>query len=179
MSKTTSVGFGVLYALLVLAGCGCHTVADRLPKWTAPTSQPVVADRLRYDAITYCQNIRFSELAWRDLILARFENPVVVIGHGGDLDGVWHVFPDGGRDPMPVSAVAWAMHDAFPGRPVVLLICNHEGHDLDTPGVFYARTDVWSIPDAVARRRHASKDDAAGSFDEFYTRGEPLSSPVR
>jgi hypothetical protein len=41
---------------------------------------------------------------------------------------------------------AWDLHLAMPDRDVVMIVCNENGKPLNVPGVWYARSTVWSKP---------------------------------
>ena len=87
---------------------------------------------------------------WRDEIGRRFTNAVGVLVHGGDfVEGQWIVGTH--RQPWehvtPIQTLVRDVQAKYPDRTIVLLACNTGHLPLGIPGVYYASSSVWCVPD--------------------------------
>lgn len=86
---------------------------------------------------------------WRTEIGRRFPNAVGVLVHGGDfVENQWIAgvsFTP--RHVTPMAEVVRFYQAKHPGRTIVLLACNTGHLKLGIPGVFYAHSSVWCVPD--------------------------------
>lgn len=120
----------VLVALLLLAGC----VTAPLPQ-----GREVVLN----------QNLQWASDAWLREARTRFDDPIVVLVHGGTLAGEWFAFPDDGP-PIHVEAMARLLHKLYGStRPIVLITCNQDALPLNVPNTFYA---TWVVQNPPAER---------------------------
>ena len=101
---------------------------------------------------------------WSSAAGRRIPNALIVVCHGSERGGVWTAKPDAPLQPLPVAELAGILHAEHPDRPIVLLICNPAGEPLSVPGVFYARSIVWQVPDCFP---HERRDGGTGSIQEF------------
>lgn len=91
---------------------------------------------------------RYSPL-WQAEIGRRFSHAVGVFVHGGDIvDGEWVVRTSirPGHS-MRVQEVVSHFQALYPTRTIVLLACNPGHLKLGIPGVYYAKSNVWCVPD--------------------------------
>lgn len=87
---------------------------------------------------------------WRDEIGRRFDNAVGILVHGGDfVEGQWIAGTNVAmfRRVTPMREVVEHYQRLYPDRVVVLLACNTGSLRLGIPGVYYAKSSVWSVPD--------------------------------
>lgn len=108
---------------------------------------------------------------WATETETRYPEFFLIVAHGQTLDGEWHVFPDEG-DPVPTSDAVAVFRERGVDERIVLVVCNPQGHSLNSPGVSYARKTVWSQPDRFLTFRIAAvfrdhPEDGIGSIDEF------------
>lgn len=112
--------------------------------------------------------------AWEAEIGSRFPHSVGVLCHGGDaIEGQWLCQPYGG--PGGCEPIEWLIareQAKYPDRVIVLLCCNvkHEllaGH----PGVYYAASSVWCVPD------HYMIDNAVPKEERFTLDGRYNDEP--
>lgn len=122
---------------------------------------------------------------WLKEAQKRWKDPVVFVCHGGyrsfittdsngkdELTFVWVISPDRPRMPMPVSVVAQLLHNMYPKQDVVLITCNEKQQDIFVPRVWYARTDVWQVPDTYATNHEKLINfGCVGNINEFITEG--------
>lgn len=90
------------------------------------------------------------ESMWQVEIGRRFNNAVGIIVHGGDFEqGRWIV--GSSRQPWKhvetAAEVVQRYQELYPYRTIVLVSCNPGHLKLGVPGVFYATSDVWMVPD--------------------------------
>lgn len=86
---------------------------------------------------------------WKAEIGRRFPNAVGILLHGGDfVEGQWivggHISP---RHVSPVREIVEHYQKLYPTRTIVLLACNTGHLSLGIPGVYYAKSSVWCVPD--------------------------------
>jgi hypothetical protein len=99
---------------------------------------------------------RFNEM-WRKEIARRFPNAIAVLVHGGDfVEGQWIVGTNIAKDRrvMPAADVVRHYQKLYPGRTLVLLACNPGHLKLGIPGVYYAKANVWCVPDRALTSEH-------------------------
>ncbi len=123
----------LIVLLLFVGGCVASSPASITPPAT--------------DALVWSHNISGAENLWRREAEKRFGNPVLLICHGGEANGMWYLFPDPPRPMMPVEAAAWMLSDLYPHRTIVLIVCDEKGFAIHVPRVWSARGNVWTIPD--------------------------------
>lgn len=104
---------------------------------------------------------RFEE-AWRVEIGRKFHNAVAILVHGGDfLPGEWIVGSQPGSGHVELATdVVKRVQAQYPGRTVILLACNPGHIKLGIPGVYYATSSVWCIPDRNITDENAESRDA-------------------
>ncbi len=135
--------------LLALAGC-----AHQAPP---PCSLPGNAD------------IDFGRAAWEMEAAKRFPAPVVFVAHGYlSTDGVWMARPDSYPQDLPVESLAFLLHDLYPDRDIVLIVCNVAGVVPKLPPhVWYARNRVWAVPNGWNQSDERQGKRGVGSIWEF------------
>jgi hypothetical protein len=85
---------------------------------------------------------------WRDEIARRFDNAVGILVHGGDFqEGVWILGVGYGGHVTPAKDIVRHYQAKHPTRTVVLLACNTGNVELGIPGVYYAKSSVFCVPD--------------------------------
>lgn len=90
---------------------------------------------------------QFEEM-WRAEINRKFDHAVGILVHGGDfVEGQWIVGTGYGRHVSTVGEVVSHYQHLYPDRTIVLLACNPGHIDLHMPGVYYAKSSVWCVPD--------------------------------
>lgn len=119
---------------------------------------------------------------WQKEIGRRFDNAVGLLFHGGDfVRGQWI----GGTTPgihhvEPIQDVVKRFQKLYPGRTIVLLACNTGHLDLGIPGVYYAKSSVWCVPDRQVQQgdpeSRATLDEDGPSEDQETT---PIQAPPR
>lgn len=138
-----------LIFILLLTGCSItYHHAEPLPSniQQAQTSPP--------DIIVLSKETAYGGKYWLAEARKRFPNPIVVIGHGEEFknqkpeDKIPFWFQKSPAGTITVSTLARALHHCFPDRDIVLVICNPDGHSLDVDRVWYAKTNVWVVPDS-------------------------------
>lgn len=130
-------------AALILIGFLLGSVHNTTPKYASQYARVTVSMHVAPDAA-----VAASASFWRTEVSRRFPNAVVIICHGGDINGVWYMFP--ADLPFPVRAADYmaSVRKAVPiERPIVMVTCNPGGHCLGIPGVFHAMDNVWFVPD--------------------------------
>lgn len=90
-------------------------------------------------------------LMWQKEVARRFDHATVILVHGGDfVEGQWIVGDWSYRSGVhvrPVTDVVKEAQAADPSRTIVLLACNPGHLQLGIPGVYYAHSSVWCVPD--------------------------------
>jgi hypothetical protein len=87
---------------------------------------------------------------WANEIGRRFPNAVGVLVHGGDfVEDEWIVGTSWRPDRHVTRTVDVVRHyqELYPSRTMVLLACNPGHLKLGIPGVYYAMSSVWCVPD--------------------------------
>lgn len=88
--------------------------------------------------------------AWQQEIARRFHHSVGILVHGGDfVQGEWIVEGNyaSGQHVQHTADVVAHYRAMFPDRTIVLLACNPGHLNLGIPGVYYAHSSVWCVPD--------------------------------
>jgi hypothetical protein len=92
--------------------------------------------------------VRYAPL-WEKEIGRRFDNAVGILVHGGDfVRGQWIAgteMQNGHVESM--QDVVRRFQKLYPDRTIVLLACNTGHLALNIPGVYYAKSSVWCVPD--------------------------------
>lgn len=115
---------------------------------------------------------------WQAEIGRRFHNAVGIVVHGGDfVQGEWIVEGNyaSGEHVQLITDVVHRYQALFPDRTIVLVSCNPGHIKLGIPGVYYAMSSVWVVPDrditpdmSQGRMRAViGADDCAGEDDPF------------
>lgn len=141
--------------------------------------------RSKVDMVVLSESLSHGKDFWQAEIEREYPGAVGVLCHGGDVDGVWTLHPDHFAlsdedfsvfapliDPFTViedktiSVVVEVqeLQRRYPGRLIVLCVCNPNHHRLKLRGVVYALDSVYVIPDRVDRK---SEPDAVGNIYEF------------
>lgn len=131
------IAYGVGVGLMVLLLIGVHSIE----KSPAPAGPPVVM-------VTFDHSLDQFAPAWQVEIGRRFPHSVGVLCHGGYfLNGQWIVSATSFNHLVTAQeAVEHVRHD-YPDRTIVLLACNTDHLRLGIPGVYYAHSSVWCVPD--------------------------------
>lgn len=130
-------------ALVLLLGCQLCG-ADKID-----AAKNVHASRPAVQMIVLDESLEAAAGLWEKELGRRFSNAVAIICHGGDLiEGEWMVkVHDGDHVAMRADELVKHYQALYPDRQVVLLACNPGHLKLNVPGVFYAHSSVWTIPD--------------------------------
>lgn len=91
--------------------------------------------------------VRYSIGLWEREVSRRFPTAFIYIAHGDDFSGTWYIQRPDKSGWMPARDLARQLRDRFPGRNIVLLACNPAGAELNIPGVYHAKDNVWFVPD--------------------------------
>jgi hypothetical protein len=145
--------FAALLLLLTASPFGCAT-APRSP------SSPPPPPPERLNSIVLSGDIGKGAKRWESEARKRLRDPLILVCHGTTRNDSWYLQPDIGP-PLHVEGVARLLKKAFPGRPILLIVCNEGAHQLYVPGVYYAKSIVWSIP-------RTGKDRGVERIEEFY-----------
>jgi hypothetical protein len=130
--------------VLVLLASGLMGLVLRPRSETFTTPQPAVIMEVLDPSLA-----DYAPL-WRDEIGRRFTHAVGVLVHGGDfVEGQWVVGSsyDYGQHVTPVATIVKHYQRLYPDRTIVLLACNTGHLRLGIPGVYYATSPVWCVPD--------------------------------
>lgn len=115
-------------------------------------------------------DIEAGQTEWVREVAKRYPDAFVLLGHGltDPVTGEWTIYPTIG-DPVPVREAVEAVHALYPGRRVVLVVCNPDGKVLDgVEDVSYALHNVWVMPDDNDLHfRDIIKPAVVGSIWEF------------
>lgn len=86
---------------------------------------------------------------WQKEVGRRFSNAVVILCHGGDfVEGEWIVGSKPGSGHVEhIDQTIARVKALYPGRTVVILACNTGHLKPKIPGVYFAPSSVWCIPD--------------------------------
>ncbi len=141
-------------ALILLAGCSTQRFTEVPP---TPQVSSICLVKSPPDAVR----------RWEREAAKRLHNPVVIIGHGEGSDP-WTCYPDIGPD-IPVEALARLLHELFPRRDCLLIICNPHNATIDVPNVYYSDRNVWLTPGARWRICEGRWTYDAGQIWDFKT----------
>ena len=86
---------------------------------------------------------------WQMEVSRRFHHALVILVHGGDfLEGEWIVGSEQyGHPVITAKQIVRHFQQQFPDRTIVLVACNTGHIRLGVPGVYYAHSSVWVVPD--------------------------------
>lgn len=125
-----------IWTLLACSIIGCASPSIKPPP--PPPTQ----------AIVLSANLAHGAPGWVAEAKTQLTDPLVVLVHGIEEDGVWMAAPD--RGPLiPVEGMARLLRKVYPNRSVVLVTCNEMAADLKVAGVWYGRGIVSSRPHAM------------------------------
>lgn len=142
--------------IAVLAACSLFT---REPQLEA--SKPAVVMEV------FDPSLQVYADLWRDEIARRFPYAVGVLVHGGDfVSGEWIVGAGYQPDNHVVSAAELLalVKARHPGRTIVFLACNTGHVRVNVPGVYYAHSSVWCVPDRAITSDMYFHQNAARRF---------------
>lgn len=156
-SRILSVFVTVLVPVALLAGLYYALLYYAL----TPTTAPVQHHYHGIDTLilTLDAEAPLTAPAWAEEVSRRFPDALIVISHGGSVIGEWVMVMPGGV--AKTTDVALSLTKAYPGRDIVLIVCNPGHHVIDIPNVHYALDDVWKYPD-----RHVTEEQV-GRSQEF------------
>ena len=165
----------IFIVLLFIAGCSQNM--------TEYSFSPIISPH-KTDFIVLDSPFNKEGVYW--LISARkyFDDPLVVMGHGINNKVPWYQI-NGEKDIVSVEILARALHQIYPKRDIVLIICNSEKQDLDIDRVYYPKDIVWTLPDEFAQSeifgvkyyQHETIKNYGyvGNIEEFYYKGKQMS----
>lgn len=138
------------------------------------------------DVVMHCMDPAIPEAGvklWKKEIARRFHCSVGIVVHGGEfVEGQWLVKTSGLSSCVarPAAEVVRHYQGMYPNRTIVLISCNPGHLSLGVPGVWYARANVWVVPDRemtpentgmhwafFGKSRWEEYPDAVGSIFEF------------
>lgn len=129
-------------AISLFFGLFLYTFISSQPK-TGPLDQPAVIVEFLDPSLE-----QFVP-AWKTEVGRRFNNAIVLLVHGGDfVEGEWVV--GASIAPHHVTRIQDVVHryqKLYPKRTMIVLACNTGHLHLGVPGVYYAHSSVWCIPD--------------------------------
>lgn len=141
---------------------------------------PVVDGRAKVDMVVLAESLERGKNLWAAEVERHYPGAVGVLCHGQDVDGKWTLFPDHldidfsmfpeivtrvvQDKPIPVAEEVATLKAAYPGRLIVLVVCNPHHHRLNVTGVVYALDSVYVVPDRI---RLVSDPEAVGNIFEF------------
>lgn len=119
--------------------------AASLALWAGCATLP--AAREGVPVVVYSADIDQARDYWPSEAARRYDGDfVVVVCHGYTIGNLWFVTPDG-RDPLPTTALIREVRQTYPTERLILVVCNSDGVQIDTPNVSYAPNIVWVRPD--------------------------------
>lgn len=108
---------------------------------TSPVNPPVIMEVLDPSLMPFAP-------AWQTEIGRRFPHAVGILCHGGYfLEGQWIVSGTSYGHLVTAQEAVWHVQQQYPDRTIVLLACNTDHLKLNLPGVYYAHSSVWCVPD--------------------------------
>ena len=109
-----------------------------------------------------------GSLLWYIEAKKKLKDPIIFVCHGNDdILGNWTLFPDPPRKPQPVREVARTLRNIYPNNPIVLIVCNPNGHSIFVEGVYYAKKNIYVTPDRYCNPPRKNTVGYIGSIDEF------------
>lgn len=165
-----------LVAVLIVGGIVGVSIVPTAPK-VVHQAQPGVIVEVLDPALE-----PFAEM-WRLEASRRFTNACVLLAHGGDfVAGNWII--GAGYAPhahvTPVQDVVRYYQRVHPTRTIVLVSCNPGDIKLGIPNVYYARSNVWLVPDRAmtsemtGSERRTFSDGSAGMTPKVVPVERPL-----
>lgn len=107
------------------------------------------------------------EQMWKIETDRRFPNAILVMCHGYDANGVWTLHPQDGSEDRPVVNLARELHEEFPLRPIVFVVCNPGHRRLFVPRVYHALDSVFLVPDKFGNVFTSLIPEHVGNVFEF------------
>lgn len=130
--------------LTTILALGCASPSPVRPHAAATMGNPRVIVEVLDPSLD-----QFAPL-WEREIARRFDNAVAIFVHGGDfVEGEWIVGTSYApmRHVTPIRQIVERYRRLYPNRTVVVLACNTGHLPIGIPGVYYARSLVWCVPD--------------------------------
>lgn len=151
-----------VFVVLFAAVCVSVGIIDHMTP-RGPAGPPVVMDVLDPNLDTFAG-------MWQQEIGRRFPHAVGILCHGGDfVEGQWIVSAKSYEHIVPVTELVEHVRKQFPDRTIVLLACNPGHLRLGIPGVYYAHSSVWCVPDRALTPEMFSR--ATQTLDSGYEIG--------
>lgn len=110
---------------------------------------------------------------WMDEVGRRYSDALVVFVHGdSDPRDQWYYRSRFDEDGGKVEDMLRALRLSNPNRRIVLVCCNPGGYNVTIPGVTYAASNVWLVPNSFQSAgknfvRDALAGPATGDIFEF------------
>jgi hypothetical protein len=131
----------IILAVMLLLFAGLFLSIGIFGHTHTPLGPPVVMQVLDPSLEPYAA-------AWQAEIGRRFPHSVGILCHGGYfVEGQWLTSSIEYRHLTTVQEVVKHVQTQYPDRVVVLLVCNVDHHILGIPGVYYAHSSIWCVPD--------------------------------
>lgn len=132
------VAFAFVLVLAVVLGVIALCLPDSKP---GPAGPPVVMEVLD-------PSLQVFATMWQEEVGRRFPHAVAILVHGGYVvNGQWIVGVRFGAHYVTAQEVVEYTRQRYPDRTIVLLACNTDHQRLGIPGVYYAHSSVWCVPD--------------------------------
>jgi hypothetical protein len=107
--------------------------------------------------------------AWQQEIGRRFPNAVGILCHGGDfIEGEWIVSAKSFEHHVTMADLVRHYQAMYPDRTIVVLACNPGHLRMGIPGVYYAHSSVWCVPDRALTPDQFPAGEAMQTFDSGY-----------
>lgn len=112
------------------------------------------------DIICVSQDLEYGSKLWLIEARKRFINPLIFSGHGtfipyanNPAEGTWVISRERNnkQEIINVSEIAKSLRYIYPERDIILVVCNPGKVDINVKNVWYARENVWAVPDKNAR----------------------------
>jgi hypothetical protein len=163
---TSLVVWTTCYVTLAVACNGCAS------RGRAADAPPPLVQTLHWS------EFEAGRVGWERLAAAKFPAGCVVLYCHGTTDPSkpWRLCPDGARQSLDATAVAWTLHQVY-AKPVVLVCCGN-GQIPPVPGVWAAPRFVWQTPGPDWRwsMETRAQECGVGNLGEFKEGAEPLVS---
>jgi len=148
-----------LLALSALASFGCTTVARQ-----DTDAAPIVFRSGNIMSLVYSPDLESFAPYWCTEAQRRYSNCIVVMAHGFDMGEWWCQYGD---SVIRVELLIHRLQGQYPGRRIVIVVCNPGGYDLQIPGVTHTLTSSWAMPDRAMLSRSYSHPRLVGNIFEL------------